>query len=121
VGKEDSNPNEQRLRSRIALAWHYFDEVGDFEAYVSMWSAGERRSFRESEEDWQKTLREWTEWHQGGIKHELIEVTITGSTARAKMRVSMQGPLKFRIADILYDYWVFENGDWYLNDAGRTK
>ncbi len=26
-----------------------------------------------------------------------------------------------RGTDILYDYWIFDEGDWFLDDAGRAE
>lgn len=115
------NLNEARLRIRIGLAWSYFAE-GDFEAYVAMWSARMRPTFRESEEDWQKTVRNWKLFlSREKPTSELLAVQITGLRARAKMKVSTLEPDGSRGNDVVYDYWVFENGDWFLDDASRTE
>ena len=115
------NLNEARLRTRIGLAWSYF-AGGDFEAYVAMWSARMRPTFRESEEDWQKTVRNWKLFlSREKPTSELLAVQITGLRARAKMKVSSLELDGSRGYDVVYDYWVFENGDWFLDDASRTE
>ena len=112
---------ETRLREQITLIYSYFS-TGNFKAYVSMLSARERRDFRESREEWQKTRRDWTlllSRMQPTAK--LLEVQIFGRRARAKMRVSSLEPDGSRSSGVFYDYWVLESGDWFLDDAGRTE
>ncbi len=118
-----ASPNftEERLRARIVTAWSHF-VTGNFDAYVSMWSERKRPGFRETEEDWQKTVRNWKLFitrEQPAL--ELLAVQITGRQARATMRASTLEEDGSRGSDIVYDYWVFENGDWFLDDANRTK
>ena len=120
VGDVPGNLNEKRLGARIALVWSYL-EKGDFEAYVAMWSARMRPSFRESEEEWQKSLRNLKLFlSQQKPIHELLDVQITGLRARAKIRVSVLEKDGSRSYGVVYDYWVFENEDWFLDDASRT-
>lgn len=115
------NFRSERLRARIALARSHFVK-GNFETYVAMWSARERPSFRESEEDWRKTVRKWRLFlDREKPTSELLDVQITGVRARAKMRVSVQDRDGSRVYGITYDYWVFENGDWFLDDADRSE
>lgn len=115
-----SNLDEQRLRARIALAWRYFAE-GKFEEYVAMWSAPKRPLFRESEEDWKRTVERWKLFlAREKPRSDLLEVQIMGLRARAKMRVSTLENGS-RGTDILYDYWIFDEGDWFLDDAGRAE
>jgi hypothetical protein len=114
------NFSEARLRSRIALVRSHFAK-GDFEAYIAIWSARKRPGFRESDEDWQKNVRIWKSFLREKPKFELIDLEISGQRARAKMRVSVSEPGGSRSYDVLYDYWVFEDGDWFLEDADRTK
>ena len=115
------NLNEGRLRARIALVWSYLEKE-EFEAYVAMWSARMRPSFRESEEDWQKSLRNLKLFlSQQKPTHELLDVQITGLRARAKIRVSVLEKDGSRNYGIVYDYWVFEDEDWFLDDASRSE
>ena len=116
-----ANSSEKRLRDRIELVWSSFME-GNFEAYVAMWSARMRPSFRESEEDWQKSLKKLKLFlSREKPTFELLDVQIKELRARVKMRVSTLEEDGSRGYDIVYDYWVFENGDWFLDDAGRTE
>ena len=114
------NRNEERLRVRITLVWSHF-LTGDFEAYVAMWSARMRPTFRETEEDWQKDLSTWKSFLREKPTLELINLQITGLRARAKMRVTALEKDGSRSSETLYDYWVFENGDWFLDDASRSE
>ena len=113
---------EEHLRARIGLAWSHF-ATGNFEAYVAMWSARMRPSFRESEEDWQKNLRNWRLLlSREKPTFELLDVQITGLRARVKMRVStFLEKDTSRSFSTVYDYWVFENSDWFLDDASRSE
>jgi len=121
VSDAPANFSEERLRARIAFARSQFSS-GDFEAYVKMWSARMRPSFRESEEDWQKNLRSWRLFlDREKPTFELLDVQITGLRARAKMRVSVLDTDGSRAYGTTYDYWVFENDDWFLDDAGRSE
>ena len=121
VTEAPGNLSEKRLRDRIELVWSSFMK-GKFEAYVAMWSARMRPSFRESEEDWQKNLRNWTLFlSRRKPTSEPLEVQITGLRARVKMRVSTLEEDGSRIYGTVYDYWVFENGDWFLDDASRSE
>ena len=85
-----------------------------------MWSEENRRDFQGSDEDWQKSLRMWKSILREKPIFELLDVQIIGQRAKAKMRVSSLEEDGSRSSDILYDYWVFENGDWFLDDASRT-
>lgn len=114
------NFNEDRLRARIARAWSSFSR-GDFNEFASMWSEENQRDFRGSDEDWQKTLRIWKSILREKPSFEILHLDVTGQRARAKMRVSSLEKDGSRSSDILYDSWVFENGDWFLDDAGRTE
>jgi len=113
---------EEHLRARIGLAWSDFSKA-NFEAYVAMWSARMRPSFRESEEDWQKNLRTWRLLlKREKPTFELLHLQITGLRARAKMRVStFLEKDTSRSYSTVYDYWVFENNDWFLDDASRSE
>ncbi len=112
---------EEHLRARVALVRSHFLK-GNFEAYVAMWSARTRPSFRESEEDWQKNLRTWRLFiKRERPTFELVDLQITGLRARAKMRVSVLDRDGSRSYDTTYDYWVFEDGDWFLDDASRSE
>lgn len=121
VTSTQANLREKRLRDRITLVWSHFVK-GNFEAYVAMWSARMRPDFRESEEEWQRNLRDWKMFlSREKPTSELLAVEIVGLRARAKMRLTTLEPDGSRYEDIGYDYWVFESDDWFLDDAGRTE
>ncbi|HZY30751.1 MAG TPA: hypothetical protein VFF86_03830 [Candidatus Methylomirabilis sp.] len=80
-----------------------------------------RPTFRETEEDWQKDLSTWKSFLREKPTLELINLQITGLRARAKMRVTALEKDGSRSSETLYDYWVFENGDWFLDDASRSE
>lgn len=116
-----NSSREEQLRKRIELAKSHFSNA-KFESYVAMWSARMRPTFRESEEDWQKSVQKWKLFlSQEKPTSEILEVQIMGLRARAKMRVSTLEKNGSRGYDIVYDYWVFENGDWFLDDADRSE
>ncbi|MBI4380398.1 MAG: hypothetical protein HY574_04320 [candidate division NC10 bacterium] len=120
VTSAQASLREKRLRDRITLVWSYFVK-GNFEAYVAIWSARMRPDFRESEEEWQRNLRDWKMFlSREKPTSELLAVEIVGLRARAKMRLTTLEPDGSRYEDISYDYWVFESDDWFLDDAGRT-
>ena len=120
VSDAPGNFSEKRLRERITLVWSHFMK-GDFEAHASMLSERIQRSFRESEENRQYALRMWKSILREKPTFELHDLKITGQRARAKMRVSALEKDGSRSSNIQYDHWIFENGDWFLDDAGRTE
>jgi len=52
---------------------------------------------------------------------ELLDLKISDQRAKAKVRTFILEKDGSRSSDIEYDHWVFENGDWFLDDAGRTE
>jgi hypothetical protein len=52
---------------------------------------------------------------------ELLDLKITRQRARAKTRVSALKEDGSRNSEILYDHWGLENGNRFLDDAGRTE
>jgi len=116
-----NSSQEEQLRRRVELAWSHFS-TANFDAYVAMWSARQRPRFRESQEDWQKTVGEWKLFlEREKPTHELQNIQITGLRARAMIKVSVLKKDGSRDYGVVYDYWVFENGDWFLDDADRSK
>ncbi len=84
-----------------------------------MWTKVKRQSFREAEETRQKILR-WTEsLKEAKVTYELMEVQISGKMGRAKRKVTIVGRGE-RHEGIDYEHWVFEKGDWYIDEVGRT-
>lgn len=85
-----------------------------------MASERNRRDFRASDEEWQKHLLIWKSFLREKPTFELLELYMTGLRARVKMGESVLEKGS-RVGGAVYDYWVFENGDWFLDDAGRTE
>ncbi len=115
-----SNYSEQRLRSRIALAWSHIG-TGDFEAYVSMSSQKNRRDIQALGQDPQKSLQMWQSILRMKPIFRLLDLKISGEHAKAKVQASYLEESGSRTSNVEYEYWVFENGDWFLDDAGRTE
>lgn len=76
----------------------------------------------ESEEEKRKWLKGWKMFlDREKPTFELIRVEIQGKRATAKMRGSILGEDGSRSTSTVYDLWVFENGDWFLDDALKTS
>jgi len=115
-----SNLAKEHLRARITSAWSDFSR-GDFDAFASKWSQANRGDFRASDEDWQKILRMWKSIHRDKPTFKILDMQIMKQHSRVKMQVSSLEKDGSRSSEIHYDYWVFENGDWFLDDAARTE
>ena len=113
-------PNEARLRERLSAAYEHFFKQ-QFDEFIEMRSDRERRTMFESEDEKQKGLKEWKMFlDREKPTFELLGVEIKGNKATAKMRGSILREDGSRRTTILYDLWVFEKGDWFLDDAQRT-
>ncbi len=56
------------------------------------------------------------------IRFSIEKINIKGNKARVKMR--FLGEVinsDEKLDDILYDYWIFENDNWYMNNPSRTE
>lgn len=51
----------------------------------------------------------------------ISSIVIKGTRAIVKMEVSIQLPNGSREKGEVYDLWVFEIGDWYIRDGGKTR
>lgn len=109
--------SEALLRERIAK---YYVDLNP----KTMWKL--------SSEDFRKriTEKEYVESFGEGnylkefkdVGFSIEDVSITGKTARVKMRLqakTITGDMK--IDEILYDRWIFEHDNWYMHDPGRTE
>lgn len=114
-------PTEARLRERILAAYDHFHK-GRFDEFVAMRSARMRHLVFESEEEKQKGFKQWRAFiDREEPRAELLSVEIQGYKATAKMHGSVRGEDGSRSGSTMYDRWVFENGDWFLDDANRTS
>jgi len=114
-------PTEVRLRERIMVANNSF-LGGRFEDFVEMRSVRERKTLFESEEDKKKGFKEWKLFlDREKPTMELLGVEMGSRSGIAKMKGGVQRQDGTRSESIVYDLWVFENGDWFLDDSGRTS
>jgi len=111
---------ESRLRERVRAAYNHFQN-GQFEDFVKMHSEKQRSRLNCVEEK-QAALDEWQTFvSDEQPKAELISLDIVEHKAAAEMRVSIMRNDGSRSASIVYDTWVFENGDWFLDEANRVS
>jgi len=114
-------PTEARLRERISATRAHFLK-GEFDAFVEMRSERMRRTMFESDEEKERGFKEWNMFlSQHKPTFELLGVEINGNKATARMRGSIVREDGSRSTSTLYDLWVFENGDWFLDTADRTS
>ena len=114
-------PTEARLRERITAANNSFLS-GRFDDFVNMRSARERKALFESDEDKKKGFHEWKLFlEREKPTMELLEVELHEHKAIAKMKGGVQRKDGTRSESVMYDLWTFENGDWFLDTAGRTS
>lgn len=112
---EGRNKTKERLMQRAQLdmkAWL----GGDFDTVISLRSQRMRPKSR-------KELKETIDMWRGFIATEkpqarILEAEIIGLRGRVKKEVFVQSGGDWSTT---YDHWVFEHGDWYLDDADRTK
>lgn len=115
------NPSEEHLRKRIVATYDHFLN-GHFEDFIKMRSDRKRQTLFESDAE----KREMIEKLNAFLTNEkptaeLLAVEVAGHRATAKMHVTVLREDGSRSSSTLYDLWVFENGDWYLDDANRAS
>jgi hypothetical protein len=50
------------------------------------------------------------------------EINIAGGRARVRIRIQANAIANnTKIEEVLYDYWIFDHDNWYMNDPGRTE
>ncbi len=110
---------KDRLIERAQLMRMFF-LAGDVDTFVSMWSERMRGEFRTmSKKNWDETVKMWKDFVSvEKPRSRILDVEITGPRARIKMEVTVQSAEGW---EAVYDHWVYENGDWYLDDADRTE
>ena len=114
-------PTEARLRERIISATVLF-LGGRFEDFVKMRTVRLRNSLFESSDDKRKGFNEWKLFlEREKPSMELLDTTMNGLRAVAKMKGGVERKDGTRSESVMYDLWIFENGDWFLDTAGRTS
>ncbi|MFQ5991853.1 MAG: hypothetical protein ACE5NA_05390 [Nitrospiraceae bacterium] len=113
--------SEEQLRERITLAYDYF-LGGEFNSFIAMRSERAHRRMFESKEEKAEMIKVWSNFlEQQKPTAELISLEVSALRATAKMSMSILSKSGSRSVSTLYDLWVFENGDWFLDDANRTS
>lgn len=119
--RDFSNRTKERLRLRIRQAADYVMK-GNFEGLLSIRHVRARLDFeRDTAEDQQRAKRDFEQFV--ALKKPrltLVEVQIFGLRGRATMRVSVVEKDGSQTYGAVYDYWVFQNGDWFLEDPNRA-
>jgi len=88
------------------------------------WSARNRRVLQKSKEARERMREGMLEWgkglREGDVKFEPLAMELSGQRARVKRRVAItaQGVLE---EGIVYDHWVLEKGEWYLDETDRSE
>ena len=114
-------PSESRLKERVLAAKEAFLSFR-FNEFVNMRSERERRELFASEAEKKKIFQEWRNFvQQEKPILEPIDFVIEGKRATVSMSASVLRHDGQRKSVTLYDLWLFENGDWFLDDADRTS
>jgi hypothetical protein len=118
TGPPAGAPTEERLRARIERLNAYFTK-GDFEGFVSMHSAGQKRHFEGmAPKQLERAKRDARSFAASARpRRELVGLEVDGRAARAAVRISLLDGAGPPINDLRYDYWVFENQDWYFDHS----
>ncbi|HJR75592.1 MAG TPA: hypothetical protein VJ805_01425 [Nitrospiraceae bacterium] len=112
---ENRNKTKERLIQRAELgmkAWL----GGDFDTVISLRS---QRMRPQSTKELEETIEMW----RGFIAIEkpqvrILNAEVVGLRGRVKKEVFVQSGGDWRTA---YDHWIYEKGDWYLDEADRTN
>lgn len=112
----------ERLRARAERALAHTAR-GDFDGLLTMKSARVRRDHDEQsvEERGQERRNFETQMMVDAPQFAVGEVQLLGRRGRVTVNGSIRNRDGTRTPFTVYDYWVFENGDWYLEDADRTE
>jgi len=115
---ELTNKTKERLIQRAELAMRSFWS-GDFDTFVSLQSQQMRPQSKKEREENRKMLKEFVASEKPRLR--ILSTEITGLRGRITKEVSVESGKGSGEKEIVYDYWIFENGDWYLDDADRTN
>lgn len=112
-------PDETRLKERVLAANEAFLNLR-LNEFVAIRSERQRRELLASEKE--KVFQEWKTFaRQEKPTSEPTNFAIVGRKATVTMKVSVRGNDGQRKTTTLYDLWIFENGDWFLDDADRVS
>jgi hypothetical protein len=114
-------PNESRLRERVLAAHKAFSDLR-FDDFVAIRSERWRRNLNASKSEKERVFQEWKTFvRQEKPTWEPIDFVIEGKRATVSMSASVLRHDGQRKSVTLYYLWLFENGDWFLDDADRTS
>ena len=82
-----------------------------------------KRGNDNNEEEFIKYFEENNYFKEYKNVHFSIEkINVKGNKARVKMRFKGEEiSTSQKFEEILYDYWIFENNNWYMDDPSRTE
>jgi hypothetical protein len=114
-------PTEDRLRQRIELAHETFFNRR-FDEFVRVRSAHMKGTMFESAKDKERAFDEWEAFLANEKPTmDLLEIKMETLRGIAKMKAGVQRQDGSMSESIVYDLWVFEDGDWFLDTSGRTS
>ena len=115
-------PTPERLRTRAELALNSFT-TADFKGLQALGSARHRREIeslpRKDQIEGRRNFERFVREEKPIL--EIIDVRVSGLKARVTTRVSVLEPDGTRMPEIVYDHWVFESGDWFLEEMNRVE
>jgi hypothetical protein len=114
-----TNKTRERLIERAELAEKAFLS-GDFDTYFSLNSEPMRRLFREqSDAQLNEIIKNWKGFTaREEPQYRILGVEIKHLRGRVKKEVRVKSSRKKKI---VFDRWVYESGDWWLDDAPRIN
>ncbi len=103
--------NEARLIDRANQAYNYLKER-KFDNFIKILSNDESLETRK------EIAIEAYKVFPVIIEYKLNKIEICGEKAKTKMAVDLKIGEKV-INQTHFDYWIFQNGDWYINEFGK--
>ena len=115
-------PTAERLRFRAELAARYFIG-GDFKRVQALGSERHRREIESLSSADQKRSQQDLEMfaRREQPTSEILTLEMQGNRARVTKRISVLKQNGTRSYGLIYDHWVFENGDWFFDEPDRIE
>jgi hypothetical protein len=117
--KQEINSQTMLLKKRIE---RFYFEINPAKAW-ELFSKDLKKAHENNKEEFIKYFDEQNPFKElKNIQFSIEEINIKNNKARVKMRFSgevISSGEKFD--EILYDYWIFENNNWYMDDPNRTE
>jgi hypothetical protein len=83
-----------------------------------------RREFErgQSAKDQRQSIREFRDFvEKTRPQISVLGVEVRGTSARARMHISLLRADGGRITEEYYDDWLFENGDWFVDQMAQIE